>query len=315
MGSAEPAAGPDFGRVQQGERLRLGLRNLYILPTRFGWLWLGGTLLLQLVGIQLQSNGPLMLSFLMLGLFLLTLHLTHFNLQGLELRCGLPQPGFALSTLAYPLVARCRGRCDGLRLRLGEGSLGPPQALEPGEHRLAVPWVPAGRGLQRPGRLRLQTTAPLGLFVCWSRWDPPVPQLVAPARRAGPVALLPRGARQDDDQTDSLNGAGGREGSEHWQDLRPHRSGDTASRLAWKLVAQGRGHHAKQFVDPEAAAPLLAPDPAVPFEQALEHLSERIWRLHGQGARYGLALGGELIPAGAGTAQRDRCLAALATCR
>ena len=85
--------------------------------------------------------------------------------------------------------------------------------------------------------------------------------------------------------------------------------------LAWKLVAQGRGHHAKQFVDPEAAAPLLAPDPAVPFEQALEHLSERIWRLHGQGARYGLALGGELIPAGAGTGQRDRCLAALATCR
>ena len=80
-------------------------------------------------------------------------------------------------------------------------------------------------------------------------------------------------------------------------------------------MAQGRGRHAKQFVDPEAAAPLLAPDPAVPFEQALEHLSERIWRLHSQGGRYGLALGDQRIPAGSGKGQRDRCLAALATCR
>jgi hypothetical protein len=81
----------NLGRPLNGPRVQLGLRNLYIVPTRFGWFWLGGTLLLQLVGIQLQRNGPLLLSFLMLGLFLLTLNLTHFNLQGLELaqRCWL----------------------------------------------------------------------------------------------------------------------------------------------------------------------------------------------------------------------------------
>ena len=100
----------DFVRPQQGERLRLGLRNLYIVPTRFGWFWLAGLLLLQLVGIQLQSNGPLLLSFLMLGLFLLALHLTHFNLQGLELSVGEPQPGFAGTPLAYPLRLRCRSQ-------------------------------------------------------------------------------------------------------------------------------------------------------------------------------------------------------------
>jgi uncharacterized protein (DUF58 family) len=315
MGFAERIAGLDFGPVQQGEVLRLGLRNLYILPTRFGWLWLGGALFLQLVAIQLQSNGTLLLCFLMVALFLLTLHLTHFNLQGLELRCGPPRPGFAGSELAYPLLVRCRGRCDGLRLRLGEGRLGPPHSLEPGVHPLAVPWNPARRGLQRPGRLRLQTTAPLGLFVCWSRWDPPVPQLVVPARRPGPVRLRAPGPLPEEGDQGVRATPEGREGSEHWQDLRPHRSGDTASRLAWKLLAQGRGRHAKQFVDPEAGAPLLAPDPAVPFEQALEHLSERICRLHGQGSPYGLALADQLIPAATGPAQRDRCLAALATCR
>ncbi|MFY7694943.1 MAG: hypothetical protein ACOVQK_01245, partial [Cyanobium sp.] len=49
-------------------RLRLGLRTLYILPTGLGWLWLGGVGLLLVVGVQTQTNGPLLLAFLMLGL-------------------------------------------------------------------------------------------------------------------------------------------------------------------------------------------------------------------------------------------------------
>ncbi len=105
----------EFGKPQLGERLRLGLRNLYIVPTRFGWFWLAGLLLLQVVGIQLQSHGPLLLSFLMLGLLLLALHLTHFNLQGLELAAADPQPGHAHTGLAYPLRLHCPGRCEGWR--------------------------------------------------------------------------------------------------------------------------------------------------------------------------------------------------------
>ena len=115
----------DFGRPQQGERVRLRMRNLYILPTRFGWLWLAGTVLLQVVGIQMQSNGTLLLSFLMLSLFLLTLHLTHFNLQGVELAAGAPAPGFAGEAVPYPIRLRCPGRSEGVRLRLGGEAPGP----------------------------------------------------------------------------------------------------------------------------------------------------------------------------------------------
>jgi uncharacterized protein (DUF58 family) len=301
----------NLGRPLNGPRVHLGLRTLYILPTRFGWLWLGGTLLLQLVGIQMQRNGPLLLSFLMLGLFLLTLHLTHFNLQGLELASGDPPPGFAGAPLAYPLELRSRGRCEGLQLHFEAEPAAPACGLNPGPHALTAPWTPRRRGLQPPGCLRVQTTAPLGLFVCWSRWRPSVPQLIYPARRPGPVQLL----------AESGPPAGGlalerrsREGSEEWHDLRPHRPEDSPSRLAWSLVAQGRGSFSKRFVSPGDSAPLLAPDPTLPLEQALEHLSERIWRLHGQGSSYGLALGAERIPPGSGSAHRDRCLTALALC-
>jgi uncharacterized protein (DUF58 family) len=293
---------------RRGERLRLDLRNLYILPTRFGWMWLAGALLLLVVGIQLQRNGPLLLAFLMLALFLLTLHLTHLNLQGLELRCTEPAPGFAGSELTYPLEVRSPGRCEGLRLRLGTGPPGPALALARGDHRLSAPWTPRRRGRRLPGCLRLETSAPLGLFVCWSRWEPTVPQLVWPARRRGPVAQLAPPAAPEA----AAAGGGRREGSDDWQDLRPHRPEDAPGRLAWKLLAQGRGRHSKWFSTPPRAAPLLAPDPAVPFETALEHLAERIWRLHGRGESYGLALGTLRIPPGRGAAQRDRCLTALA---
>jgi uncharacterized protein (DUF58 family) len=301
----------EFGKPQVGPRLRLGLRNLYIVPTRYGWCWLAGLLLLQVVGIQMQSNGPLLLSFLMLGLFLVALHLTHFNLLGLELAAGEPQPGHARSALAYPLRLHCPGRCEGLRLRFGQDPLGPVLTLTAGHHGLSVPWTPSRRGLQQPGRLRLQTTAPLGLFVCWSRWEPTVPQLVYPARESGPVLILHQAS-------DGENSAPPLEdhqaGSDEWRDISPHRPEDGSSRVAWKLVAQGRGRYAKRFSDPGDRTPLLAPDPAVPFEQALEHLSEQICRLHGRGGSYGLVLHGSQIPPGRGQAQRPRTLAALARC-
>ena len=183
----------DFGKPQEGEQVRLKMRNLYILPTRFGWLWLAGTVLLQVIGVQMQSNGTLLLSFLMLSLFLLALHLTHFNLQGVELGCGKPAPGFAGTPVPYPIQLRCPGRSEGVRLWLRGEAAGAPLSLPPGEHELTVVWTPPARGRHKPGLLRIQTTAPLGLFSCWSRWYPGAAQLIYPARRAGPVRLLAGG--------------------------------------------------------------------------------------------------------------------------
>jgi uncharacterized protein (DUF58 family) len=285
-------------------------------PTRFGGLWLAGAAILLLLGIQLQSNGPLLVGHLMLGLFLLALPLTRAHLQVLELRCGRPRPGFAGSELPYPLVVRCAGRCEGVRVAL-EGKVAVPLGtLPPGEHRIALRWRPRRRGLQRPGRVHLSTTAPLGMVRCRRRWDPEVPQLVYPERRVGPVRLLTPGALPSGATPAAAAGPPGREETQgDWRDLRPHRQGEAPGRLAWKLFAQGRGRHAKQFGDASGRAVLLAPDPDLPEEEALQHLSERIWRLHGQGARYGLRLRERWIPAGEGAAQRDRCLEALARCR
>jgi uncharacterized protein (DUF58 family) len=315
MRSAEPGGGdgaPPFGRIHADGSLRLGLRNVYVLPTRFGMLWLGGAAMLQWVGIQTQRNGPLLLSFLMLALMLLALHLTHLNLEGLELRAGTPRPGFADAPLRYPLQLLSRCRREAIHLQLEPGEPLPLQRLEAGTTQVGLPWHCRRRGLQRPGPLLIATRAPLGLFVCWSRWQPATAQLVIPARRSGPVATAGADLAP---QAESSQRLGAREGSEHWHDLRPHRPEDGQARLAWKALAQGRGRLSKRFRTAEGEPHLLAPAAGVPHEQALEHLSAAVWQLGQRGERYGLRLAGGAIPPGQGREHRDRCLRALALSR
>lgn len=293
-----------------GERLRLGLRNLYIVPTGFGAQWLAAALLLVLVGLQLERNGPLLLGFLMLALLLLALHLTHLNLQGLELACIEAKPAFAPAA-SYPLELRSRRRREALQLGFAAGGLLPARDLEAGRVRLAVPWRAGQRGLHPPGRLRLQSTAPLGLFLCWSVWEPSQPQLIYPARRPGPTRLItPPGPGQP--PTDR---GGGRQGSEEWHDLAPHRPEEGSTRLAWKQLARGQGRHSKRFRDPALAALLLGPAAHLPLDLALEHLSARLWQLARQGRSFGLVLPDRQVPVATGMAQLRRCLEALALCQ
>ncbi len=292
---------------------RLGLRSLYILPSGFGWLWLLSCAVLFILGVQGSSHGALLLAYLGLGLFLLAPYLTQFNLQGLELRCGSPAPGFAGDVVAYPVQATSRDQrlALGARFRSSEGDLGWSGSLEPGQQWLALPWRPSQRGLQTPGRLRLHSSAPLGLFVCWTLWDPPAPQLIYPARRPGPVLELDR--PQPRERHLAQEGAADQAaGSETWRDLSPHRPEEGLARLAWKHLARSGERYAKRFADPQPRPRLLAPEPSLPRERALEHLSARIWQLAASGETYGLVLGSQTIPPAAGSAQLERCLTALA---
>ena len=290
-------------------QLHLGLRNLYIVPSTFAALWMLSGAVLYVVGINSRSNGPVLLALLQLALLLLTLFLTHLNLQGLELRLLEVGPSCADEAALLPLLVRSRQPRPGLKLRwLSPGQVQELVHLPVGESRLVVPWQPAQRGLQRPGRLLIHTTAPLGLFRCWAYWEPPLDLAIAPARRAGPVRELQRPSRGQ--PSTALHGGSG---SDYFEELRPLRPEEGLQRVAWKTLARGQGWYGKRFAAEQAAELWLAPAPGLPAEQALEHLCERLCRGLDAGERLGLLLdGGVEIAPGSGEAQRRRCLQALA---
>ena len=289
--------------------LRLGRHNLYILPSGFGVLWLLSAALLYVVGINSRSNGPVLISLLLLGLQGLSLFLTHANLQGLELTCLAGKASCADQPAAVLLQASSQRDRLRLTLRWLEPAQ-PPQALllKTGLTAQPLPWQPSRRGLQRPGRLLIETRAPLGLFRCWSYWEPPVLLAIAPARRAGPVRELQRPLRGG--PTSALAAA---EGSEAFVDLTPWRPEQGLQRVAWKTVARGQGWYGKQFCDEQPLEHWLTLERSLPLETALEHLCERLCSDLAQGASLGLQLpGGLSIPPGRGETQRQRCLQALA---
>ena len=293
--------------------LVLGLRNLYIVPSSFGGLWVLTGGILYLVGINGRSNGPVLLSLLMLALLLLNLFLTHQTLQGLELQgqpCG---PSCADEPAPVGLIAHSSTARAGVRLRwlAPAGSAQQQLRLQLPASRTAVqvPWQPARRGRQRPGRLLIETTAPMGLFRCWAYWEPPLELAIAPARRPGPVRELQRPER-------NLGSAAlsGGQGADQFEELRPLRPEEGLQRVAWKTVARGQGWYGKHFSADQAAALWLAPAPGLPPERALEHLCARLCSGLEQGERLGLLLPGmaEIAPA-SGPAHLRSCLEALAS--
>ena len=292
--------------------LRLGLQNLYILPSSFGWLWLAACAVLYGMGISSSSASALLLAYGSLGLFLLAPFLTQFNLQGLELHCADAPPGFAGAPVRYSLVVQSPMACELLRARFKGQSLSWEGRLPAGRSLISIPWLPECRGLQRPGRLRLESRAPLGLFVCWTLWEPETPQLIYPARNSGPTGQVSvgrchgAGAMTADDRTT---------GTEDWQDLTPHRPEEGPGRIAWKQLARSGVRLSKQFSDPLQHATVLCPARGLPLEEALEHLCERCCHLEEAGERYGLVIGSTQIESSAGRHHLQRCLEALALAR
>ena len=303
MPSAEPA--PDqrrFPPVRCTPELQFTLRNVYVLPSRFGWCWLLVCLLLLLLAFNSGAAAPLLLAGLCLGLFLLALLLTPLNLRGLQLRAGEPAAGFADDLLTYPLVSRSRRRHGAVGLRrLADPFPAQPTRVDiaPGEGRLGLVWRPPGRGLQHPGPLVVESWAPLGLFRAWGIWRPPVQQLVYPAPRPGPVRRWcpPRNDR---------------EGEGDWWDLTAHRPEDGLARVAWGVLARGGGWQRRRFAGEGQGAHWLQPDPALPREQALTAVTAAVLQADRAGLAYGLRLDGGDEPPGRGRRHRDRCLAALA---
>jgi hypothetical protein len=200
--------------------------------------------------------------------------LTQFNLQGLELRCGNPAPGFAGEVLAYPVQASSRDQRLGLaaHFRRNGSDLGWSGTVEPGQQRLAVPWRPSERGPQRPGAPAAAIHSPAWLV----RLLDPLGSTRPPADRSRPPERARAGAGAAPDPGNGPPRRWCRRPGRRQRALARTRPPPAGGRgwPAWpgnNWPAAGE-RYAKRFADPKPSSLLLAPDPALPKEQALQHL-------------------------------------------
>ena len=167
--------------------------NVYILPTRAGWMFAMTLVVLLLASVNYQLNLGYVLTFLLAGSGIVSMHITHGTLRGLTLHLRPVAPAFAGSPAVLDVVMSSPSSARfGVGLRLLDA---PPSTLAwtnvpaGGQSTAHVSFVPTARGRQDVPTLSAETRFPLGLFRAWTVWRPLAQLLVYPQVEVDAPAL------------------------------------------------------------------------------------------------------------------------------
>lgn len=295
----------------------LRFRRIYILPTRQG-MGFGLAVLVMLLGAINYANAlGYVLSFMLVGISLVSMVHAVRNLSGLTLLADESAPVFAGETANFRLRADNRGQRQrfGLLVRLtghrrggGENDAILHFHLDADSmRRIELAGTAGHRGWYSPGCVTIATRFPFGLFRAWSRRDIGLRCLVYPR----PVGEQPLPAFR---HGESGHQGGLEKGEDEFSGLRDYQPGDSARRVHWKAVARGQGVPVKVFSGATSGVTLLRwQDVRVDdTETRLSQLSRWIVDAERQNLRYGLSLPGLDVPTDSGHEHRHRCLQALA---
>lgn len=312
-------------RLPRADQLTLTHRNLYILPTRAGWSLALVLLVLLVASINERVNLGYALTFLLGGSALAATHLTHGNLQGLQLRLLSARSVHAGSVLQVGIglhnLHRTKGRW-GLRVHAQDG-LAQDVEVAPGQDTVVELDVTASqRGWLSLPRITVESAYPMGLFLAWSYWRPLSKVLIWPALDplAPPLpswqsdAALSSSARQAAQSTEPPEG------------LRDYRRGDPLRWIAWKksshAIASGtglvsrtseQGRSPDLWLDYESSPGLSGLNTEARLSRLATWLLNAESGTDGHNATYGLKLPGQTVPCGRGATHLRACLDTLAT--
>jgi len=303
-------------RLPLADTLTLTQRNVYILPTRPGFM-LAATLLVLLVGsINYQLNLGYLLTFLLAGSAAVGMHVCHATLRGLTLNLAPPAPQFA-GTPAMLAIALTNQRRS-VRHGIGLAVLDAPHedrwtwtdVPAQGSCTVQVAFRPERRGLHRVPPLTAETRFPLGTFRVWTVWRPAAQVLVYPRPEPHPPPLPPGEPRAGGPALSQVPNTGEFEG------VRAYRRGDPLKLIVWKKAAKAQELVSRDTLQAQRHELWLDFTQAglADREARLSRLAAWVLQADKLGEDYGLRLPSEQVPPGSGEAHKRRCLEALALC-
>ena len=307
-------------RLPRTDTLTLTQRNVYILPSRPGWMLAFTLALLLVASINYQLNLGYLLTFLLAGCALVGMHVCHGNLRGLTLHLSPPVPvhvGQAVS-LDIRLVSERKGTRYGIGLGVVDQDtrttpLGWTDVPAQGSAQVRVAWPALQRGLHRLPPLTATTMYPLGTFRVWTVWRPASQVLIYPAVEAH-APPLPAGEPQAGHQ-----GTARVESTGEFDGVRAYRRGDPIRAVVWKKAAQAFAAGRNDLVSRDALSTQrhqLWLDHAhcglADHEARLSRLTAWVIMADQLGMDYGLRLPGRELSPDQGPSHRSRCLEALA---
>jgi uncharacterized protein (DUF58 family) len=288
--------------------------RVYIVPTPFGHLFIGGALIMMLIGATYQNNLVNLLAFFMMSLVFISMVQTHNNLKDVKLQKLIGENAFASRhyLVSFVLSNPTKEPRYGLEADLKkkkphlvfENRL---PLLPKGNLKLKASYPAEKRGLTEFSRAKIHTTYPLGLFRAWIWLEGSTKIYIYPEpkkMRPSPVSFT--GEARSVPQ--SLKGGDDFHGHRRFQ------AGDPFGHVDWKAHARGRPLLVKEFND-GAPSPLLfdwIQLEGLETEEKLSTLAFWIDDASQKNLVFGLRIPGGFIAPSQGPLHTQRCLELLA---
>jgi uncharacterized protein (DUF58 family) len=310
-------------RLPLTDSMLLNQRNVYILPTKAGWMMVLTLMVLLVASINYQLNLGYLLTFLIGGSVIIGMHIGHANLRGIAINIIASKAHFASDNVNFELVLSSTRKTQ--RHGIGVSVLNlsrwtwvdvPAQ----GSVNLQIASEPMLRGKHRLPTLTLETRFPMGTFRVWTVMRPAMHVWVYPAIELSAPAL-PAGEPLSGDAKQALAKATG-----EFDGVRTYRPGDPMKHIVWKKVAKTWA--SMDADDPSPSANLISRDTqhaaaqelwldfartgCTDTEASLSRLCAWVVQAESLGLIYGLRLPKKEISPASGEAHQQLCLEALA---
>jgi uncharacterized protein (DUF58 family) len=307
-------------RRPPSDRIELTQRNVYIVPTRAGWM-LGATVLVLLIAsINYQLNLGYLLTFLLAGSVAAGMYVCHATLRGLAMHLLQPEAQFAGAAAVFRVVLDNSRRSwrygIGMAVR-GSGQWAWCDVPAQGSATLDIAFQPERRGLHPVPPLTAETRFPLGTFRVWTVWRPAAKVLVYPAPESHPPPLPPGEPLADAPQ---LAGARAQQGGEY-DGIRAYRPGDPLKMVVWKKAARAQAAGSDELFSRDTQQSqrqelwLDAQHTGLPEHEArLSRLAAWVLMADKLGLDFGLRVAGRTVAPSQGEAHKRQCLELLAIC-
>ena len=285
-------------------------RHIYILPTRFGVVYLVMLLCMLVGSINYTLSLGFVVTFLLAGVGTMAMLHTWRNLAWLEIEAHRAEPVFAGEDAIFEIaITETRQRARHAVVAHFEGEETIYADIEAsGETLMRLPMRSKTRGWLKPGRVIFYTEFPLSLFHVWSYVELGSRCLVYP-HPLSTSAPIPTTA--DEGSAGTLDA---RSGDEDFAGHRTYQLGDSPRRVDWKASSREQGLFTKQFQGEAQSSLWLdwslasGKDP----ELRIEQLTRWVVDAHAGRQSFGLRLPGEEFPPSTGEAHYRSCLQALA---
>lgn len=271
---------------KETKSIKLGFNNLYIFPNLFGIYWILTTVVIYILGINLENNFTIFICYLMIAVLLISLFLTHFNIHGLELKSTNQKVNFANSTINYQIIFTTKKYRNNIKLKFLNNQ-NKSIIIEKIEDKLiqSLSIDYKKRGIYKPDIIYGESSSPLSLYTCWFYWRPLDKLIVAPQKKKGKVNKKLNQVKINSNSTKNNEIV-----EDELKDIKIYKKGEKKSLIYWKSLARSRMLLSKNFSNENFKNNWLILDKNLPIETALEHLCFEICTQYKNNNVYGILL-------------------------